>query len=255
MDRLREDYGSSDSESDIETLPELPDAVLDKYHLTPSVNMNRTATGFNSFVYLEWRPSKLQRMHLTRLLVQFQAQCSSSSIDVLKRLKLEPLHVSALGSPEPLHVSLSRSLEFRDSMQRDWFQQCLSARLASSRLDPIDIGFEPRFQMLDSRFKDRVFLTLPVLSSQRSHWFKSLYQVIWQSLREVWPNCNDRDIDEMVCSPESVHMSIAQAHGTTANELSVWIQLLEPLKPLPMWNVTHLKLDKNRESLKIPLVT
>ena len=217
--------------------------------------MNRAATGFNSFVYLEWRPSKLQRIHLTRVLVNFQAQCSGSGIEVLKRLKLEPLHVSALGSPEPLHVSLTRSLEFSDAMQRDRFQQSLSTRLAASQLSPIDIAFEPRFQVLDSRFKDRVFLTLPVLSSQRSHWFKFVYQVIWQSLREVWPNLNDKEIDEMLCPAESVHMSIAQTHGTRAKELAVWIQPLEPLQPLPTWNVTHLKLDKNRECIKIPLVT
>lgn len=254
MNRVREDYGSSDSESDLETFPELPDAILDKYHLTPSINMNRV-TGFNSFVYLELRLSKSQRMNLTRMLAHFQAQCGNSDIDVLKRIKFEPLHMSPLGSPEPLHVSLSRGLEFRDSIQRDQFQRCLSARLGSSCLNPIDIEFEPKFQILDSRLKDRVFLTLPVLSSQRSHWFKSVCQVLWESLREVWPSCKDEEIDEMVCSPESMHMSIAQAYGTTASELAVWIQLLEPLRPLPTWNITHLKLDKNRESMKVPLVT
>lgn len=255
MDLIREEYGSTDSESDRESLPELPEALLDKYHLTPSVNMNRTVAGkFNSFVYLEWRPTKLDRMHLTHMLGEFQKQCKNSDVEVLRKMKLEPLHVSSLGSPEPLHVSLSRSLEFRDGKQRDLFHECLSKRLASSQLNPIDIKFEPKFQVLDSRFKDRVFLTLPVVSSQRCRWFKSLCKIVWQSLREVWPNeYNDKEIDEMVCDPESVHMSIGQSTGTTASELAVWIQLLEPLRPLPSWNITDLKLDKNRESLKIPL--
>lgn len=258
MDQIALNYSSSDSDSETnalqeDTLPELPDEVLDKYHLAPSSKMNSRVRGFNSFVYLEWRPSKMQRMYLTRLLMDFQAQCRRSGVNILQGLKLEPLQVNALGSPEPLHVSLSRNLEFENQFQRNAFQDLLGSRLSSYHLDPIEIEFESKFQVLDSRFKDRVFLTLPVASHQRSHWFKAAYQVLWDSLAEVWPHCSDAQIVSMLCPPESVHMSIAQAYGITASEIAIWIESVEPLEPLPRWKATDLKLDKNRESIKLPL--
>lgn len=259
MDQLKANYNSSESDTSEEIcqeptpdFPKIPEAILDKYHLKPSVGGGMKPQGFTSFIYLEWRPNKTQRAQLLRVVNHFNKACRGSGILSLRRLRFEPLHLSALGSPEPLHISLTRTLQFSNELQRDLFHQSLAFNLVQSPIAPFEIDFEPSFQVLDSQFRDRMFLTVPVASKLKYQYFSILGNILKDSLRAVFPRLGAQEINSMICAPESVHMSIAVAEGMTSSPLTIFAQEQTPLGPIPSWSVSHMKFDKNRESLKMP---
>lgn len=194
----------------------------------------------------------MQRAQLTRVVNHFNTACRQSGMLPLRRLRFEPLHLSALGSPESLHISLTRTLKFSNEMQRNTFHLSLASNLKQSPLEPFEISFEPSFQLLDSQFKDRMFLTVPVNSRLKCRQFVTLSNLLKNSLKTTFPHLSAREIDSMVCAPESVHMSIAVASGTTSSSLAIFSQDQKLLEAIPTWSVGHLKFDKNRESLKMP---
>jgi hypothetical protein len=151
------------------SMPPLPDTFHDLYASTvrqsvvddPSLHQGRkrhiphVVGNWPSHVYTEWHPSTEQHKLFTTLIADIEDQVSSG-------IKLFNFLTSDLGSPLPLHISLSRPLSLTTG-SKDEFLAKITESFNSSGIAPFAV--QPQglawFRSPDS---DRTFLILRVAS-------------------------------------------------------------------------------------------
>lgn len=240
---LVEHYEDSDEESldaKSQALPPVPESVLHKYHLAPAIEMLRSGSGaaaWRSFVYLEWRPSARERARLTRLVARANELLAAQLPDA----RFEPLHYSCLGAPAPLHVSLSRTLQFSSDHQRAAFFQDLRER--ASDIPSFTLQADRRLQLYASESNHSAYLAFPVAGSSLTQLFDAVQAAL------------PIDTHHASLLASSAHMSIARAVNIPS--ATVWDHitrdLAQELEWLPSFQATEFRVDRNRESLSVPL--
>ncbi|KAG5663528.1 hypothetical protein KAF25_001464 [Fusarium avenaceum] len=151
------------------SMPPLPDTFHDLYASTvrqsvvddPSLHHGRkrqvphVVGNWPSHIYTEWHPSTVQHGMLTSLIADIEKEVSSE-------IKLHNFLTSDLGSPLPLHISLSRPLSLTTGIKDDFFDK-ITESLNSSGIPPFVVRPQSLawFKSPDS---DRTFLILRVTS-------------------------------------------------------------------------------------------
>ncbi|KAF5963063.1 snrna phosphodiesterase [Fusarium coicis] len=165
---------SVSKDADDSSMPPLPDTFHDLYASTvrqsvvddPSLHHGRkrqvphVVGNWPSHVYIEWHPSTKQHGLLTNLIAGIEKEVSNG-------IKLHNFLTSDLGSPLPLHISLSRPLSLTTG-NKDEFLDKITETLDNSGIAP----FVVRPQGLAwyrSPDSDRTFLVLRVASGPKSH--------------------------------------------------------------------------------------
>ncbi|KAL6912707.1 hypothetical protein FSST1_010467 [Fusarium sambucinum] len=151
------------------SMPPLPDTFHDLYASTvrqsvvddPSLHQGRkrqvphVVGNWPSHVYTEWHPSTEQHKLLTTLIADIEEQVSSDT-------KLFNFLTSDLGSPLPLHISLSRPLSLTTGTKDEFLDEITesfnNSGIASFAVKPQGLAW---FRSPDS---DRTFLVLRVAS-------------------------------------------------------------------------------------------
>ncbi|CAB4254819.1 similar to Saccharomyces cerevisiae YLR132C Essential protein of unknown function [Maudiozyma barnettii] len=258
MNLLKDSYNSS-SEEEInlatEELPIVPNSILNKYHIAPSTNidnnkMNRgssSATLWNTFIYLEWRPSVKDRRYLDKILRYYDNVMNQNGI----RLKLDPLYWTELGSPCPLHISLSPNIRLRDVADRDRLFKRMELAIERSKLTPFEVKFDTVPKCVRSLTNPKsCFLTLPVNRTTRMGPITELFKMIEESEKGL--NL-DIPFDLKIAM---THMSISQMNpenGTTLemSTINEVIQRNVSNFDIPSVTINSINIDKNRQSLSI----
>lgn len=284
MDLIAANYaesseGESDSSSDLKVqvkntqeeeegvavLPSLPTEILDKFHIAPNIskftNEMSLASNFtikkgfySSFIYLEWRPTKLYRQlvfkHINDYNLAFKELHNTHS-----NQQFVPLHMNELGSPLPLHVSLSQNLIFHSEAQRDSMLTALQTRISTQNIPTFAIEFEPSPIILSSHLNNAMFLTYSVQEEFKKTVLKQIQDAIHESLKEAFPNRNIEKKYEL--DNQSLHMSIAQMCNVPSYLMKHYHKsTVKPFQDfsLPTFQVDKIKCDKNREVFNIALL-
>ncbi|EDO19325.1 hypothetical protein Kpol_1036p71 [Vanderwaltozyma polyspora DSM 70294] len=200
-------------------LPTVPSTVLDKYYVSPNIlkyteemsNLVGIKTGFRtgqfrSFIFLEWRPTSLQRQQLVKSINQFNENLTKTKGS---NFRFDPLFISSLGSPEPLHVSLSKSIVCESITQRNLFYRELKKELQSVQIQPFTLTFTNKPLVLTAKQDSSMFLCLEVNRSHRTKILKPIQDAISSALETTFSNQSDIIMNFQV-SNEYLHMSIAQ---------------------------------------------
>ncbi|CAI6807827.1 ANM_collapsed_G0037150.mRNA.1.CDS.1 [Saccharomyces cerevisiae] len=115
--------------ADSTDLPAIPDSIILKYHIPPNLqkyehqdmNMSRF---WRSFTYFEWRPTPAIHRQLQKIICKYKETFMKQEYtNPYQLVDFDPLFISHLGAPKPLHVSLTRSLLFETEEQRHVFIQ------------------------------------------------------------------------------------------------------------------------------------
>ncbi|KAI8719763.1 U6 snRNA phosphodiesterase [Fusarium sp. LHS14.1] len=156
-------------DAEASSMPPLPDTFHDLYASTvrqsvvddPSLHQGRkrqvphVVGNWPSHLYAEWHPSTTQHALLTELLADIEKQ-ASGEIELLNFL------TSDLGSPLPLHISLSRPLSLSTG-NKDEFLERITQMFTNSGIAPFIV--RPRgLAWYRSPDSDRTFLILRVAS-------------------------------------------------------------------------------------------
>ncbi|KAL6358959.1 hypothetical protein LRP88_09157 [Fusarium phalaenopsidis] len=156
-------------DAEASSMPPLPDTFHDLYASTvrqsvvddPSLHQGRkrqvphVVGNWPSHLYVEWHPSTTQHALLTELLADIEKQ-TSGEIELFNFL------TSDLGSPLPLHISLSRPLSLSTG-NKDGFLDRITQTFTSSGISPFVV--RPRgLAWYRSPDSDRTFLILRVAS-------------------------------------------------------------------------------------------
>ncbi|KAF4426703.1 snrna phosphodiesterase [Fusarium austroafricanum] len=160
---------TKDADVNASSMPPLPDTFHDLYASTvrqsvvddPSLHQGRkrqvphVVGNWPSHIYTEWHPTTTQHGLLTTLMADIEKEVSSE-------IKLHNFLTSELGSPLPLHISLSRPLSLTTG-NKDEFLDRITETFNNSGVTP----FVVRPQGLAwyrSPDSDRTFLILRVAS-------------------------------------------------------------------------------------------
>lgn len=279
MDSIAANYSSSESEIDSDerdsdtenpsasSLPRLPTTIIEKYKLPPNTtkyeamslkNIRVNPQNWCTFLYFEWRPNRAEQAQLMNIVSKFNESCKNGAVALAKRLHFEPLHISSLGAPLSLHISLSQTIVFENEFERDRLYRSLYKKIrGSTELRPFTMAFQSKLVLLPSFAKDTLFLTLPVDPTVKSREMKRIYNLIREAMIEAYPERSDKAIQDVLCSPASTHMSIALAVNTPKSAFEN-LNILQPLltidRPVESFQflVKGLKFDKNRQILSIP---
>lgn len=276
MDSIAANYSSEDSDSDSDgierslepPLARIPSEVIEKYKLGPNtskyeaMSLRSLRAGpqrWRTFLYYEWRPNRLERAQIMRVVTKFNDVCQNGNVNLVKDLHFGPLCLSSLGAPLSLHISLSQSIILETEAQRDLLYENLQRRIRNaSDVSPFTMKFDPTLRLLPSYGKDTLFLTLPVEPSIKSKEMASINRIIQEAASETFPDRSQQDIEGLSCMPATTHMSIAMTANvskTVLDKLS-FVPLLIPMKQEDAvfeFPITALKFDKNRQILSIPL--
>ncbi|KAI1752221.1 U6 snRNA phosphodiesterase Usb1 [Xylaria castorea] len=160
-------------------LPPLPSAFHDLYASTvrvsasddPALHQGRKRVNphkvgsWPSHLYIEWHPTPTERTTLTTLLSTLQSSLASSSSTNL--ITVTSFLTSDLGTPQPLHISLSRPIVLSTS-QKDTFQSDLESSIRSSGIAPFELA-PVGIEWHRTAESARSFLVLRVRSNTRHH--------------------------------------------------------------------------------------
>ena len=260
----------------------VPDIVHSKYHIAPSIQKRRRTTEqsnkntsislslsemkspdcvsrfftvgqWTSFVYFEWRPSSRDRLLLNR--------CINECNKLMKPLGLRfnPLYMTELGSPLPLHVSLSPNMRFKKQGERDLlYTRVVNELKISQMLRPFDLEFEPVLEVMgpSSFHRDVRFLVFKISKKQRETQIRELFDILNRCLVGI-EGYQDKFT---FFRPEMAHLSIGRL--VMPEELTNALQLhtgsgaltkkLASLRTeTPRIAVNSIRFDRNRESLPI----
>ncbi|OAG08965.1 uncharacterized protein CC84DRAFT_1194948 [Paraphaeosphaeria sporulosa] len=139
------------------SLPPLPAAFHDLYSTSarvstsddPSLHGGRKRAvphiqgNWPSHVYLEWLPSQAESQKLNSLIKHVRKAIEGANSRMKKPLSIPEIHpslLSELGTPIPLHVSLSRTLQIKTD-DRDQFLETLNKSLHRAAVRPFDVRF------------------------------------------------------------------------------------------------------------------
>ncbi|SCV00078.1 LAME_0G07382g1_1 [Lachancea meyersii CBS 8951] len=276
MDLLKDQYPSDNETEDSENEPvlqHLPDQVLDKFHISPNIGkytqneMNSVArlsatraAKWTSFAFIEMRPTVQQRRTLDELTLKLATKLQRPG------LEFQPLHISDLGSPLPLHVSLSANVEFSTAAEVDAFAQMLQIEVLQRIAGPFDVAFEPCLKMYENAERDALFLALDLEPELKNG---PLFQ-LWQAVRESLDFCrrseHDQDDSNAVSTRtwghDRSHMSLAKSFCAKASYSSTIVDELNtvladtPVDPAILdtlkFQCRGIKLTKQRSNLWIP---
>ncbi|ELR10004.1 nuclease [Pseudogymnoascus destructans] len=135
------------------SLPPLPSRFLDLYasnarasaHDDPSLHGGRKRTtphvqgNWPTHLYIEWYPNPAEHKLLTSLVDSFRGQ-SRYGTQYDGDLDVQSLLTSDLGSPLPLHISLSRPIGF-STATKDAFLSSIQTAISNSDIHPFPITF------------------------------------------------------------------------------------------------------------------
>ena len=265
MNLFPDNYNSSSEDnSDDEKLPAVPDSILDKYHIGPSINKKNSnqdnssmnikfpvKSFWNTFIYLEWRPTMRDRQQLFKLVTYYT--------DVFKRnkvpVKIKPLYWSDLGSPRPLHISITSNISFNNVNHRDKLLEKLQNEIENSNIKPFEMTFNEKPKFLRSYSNPTIyFLVLDIETEIKKNYIIHLHRIV-EKCREGL-NCNILFNLDVLQS----HMSIAEVHmkrDSNLPDIDTLNQIIEDESAsnvnIPSFEVNAIKFDKNRQSLSIRL--
>ncbi|RFN43563.1 snrna phosphodiesterase [Fusarium flagelliforme] len=212
------------------SMPPLPDTFHDLYASTvrqsvvddPTLHQGRkrqvphVVGNWPSHVYTEWHPSTVQHGLLTTLIADIEEQVSSE-------IKLFNFLTSDLGSPLPLHISLSRPLSLTTGNKDDFLDK-ITETFNNSGIAP----FAVRPQGLAwyrSPDSDRTFLILRVASTKdgaeplNTELTSLLARSNTVAKHFDQPSLYQRDTKEQVGS--AFHVSIGWTFNLPADEMSL----------------------------------
>ena len=260
MDLVKQAYASSsESENEQEeqssgakTLPPVPSAVLDKFHIVPSVrDDSMKVSSFRhwvTFAYIEWRLAQKERASLDRLL----SKCNSTiQKHTSQEVRFTPTYWSDLGSPRPLHISLCTNIVFKQAETRETFFKNVETAVEQSELKPFKVNIFPRPRVIRSLTNSgHFFLALPVDTCDTETSIPQLIRIIRDS---------HRDIDATVNFPfdeSAIHVSIGSLNVSpesvnTAALNEALASHLTPEIPDFSFKATNIKMDRNRETLSV----
>ncbi|KAF2442218.1 hypothetical protein P171DRAFT_391902 [Karstenula rhodostoma CBS 690.94] len=138
-------------------LPPLPAAFHDLYSTNarlstrddPSLHGGRKRAvphiqgNWPSHVYLEWLPSQVEFQRLNSLIEHVREAIEGANTRMKRPLSIPEIHpslLSELGTPIPLHVSLSRTLQIKTD-DRYQFLDILNKSLHRAAVRPFDVRF------------------------------------------------------------------------------------------------------------------
>ncbi|OBT89424.1 hypothetical protein VE02_02059 [Pseudogymnoascus sp. 03VT05] len=135
------------------SLPPLPSRFLDLYasnarasaHDDPSLHGGRKRTtphiqgNWPTHLYIEWYPNPAEHELLTSLVDSFRCKSRYGS-EYEGDLDVQSLLTSDLGSPLPLHISLSRPIGF-STATKDAFLSSIQTAISNSDIHPFPITF------------------------------------------------------------------------------------------------------------------
>ncbi|SMN20695.1 similar to Saccharomyces cerevisiae YLR132C Essential protein of unknown function [Maudiozyma saulgeensis] len=260
MDLLKDSYNSSSEESDVNSeeneLPIIPTEILNKYHIAPSTNTESNTMNYksslttkiwNTFIYLEWRPNMKDRRTLDKLLDYYSGVMNQNGI----HLKVEPLYWSDLGSPYPLHISLSPNIRIKDIIDRDKLFHRIESKLDKSHLKPFEVKFGNVPMCIRSMTNPKsCFFTLPIDTTTQVGPITDLVKIIEESKKGL----NLETSFDLNIS--MTHMSIGQlnpGNGVTL-DMSAINQIIQHSISncdIPKVCINSINVDKNRQSLSI----
>ena len=262
----------------------VPDAVHSKYHIAPSIQIRKqekrnentsislsslpemgnpsrvpqrlfTVGQWTSFVYFEWRPSSRDRILLNR--------CINECNKLMKPLglKFDPLYMTQLGSPLPLHVSLSPNMSFKTQDERDLFYtRVVNEIKVSEILRPFDLEFEPVLEVMGPSSFDRDvrFLVFKISKQQRDTQIRELFDILNRCLDGIEgfrhgftffrPEMAHLSIGRLVMNERVTNKLQLQLH-TGSGSLSK--KLAGFKAETPRIAISSIRFDRNRESLPI----
>lgn len=154
------------------TLPPLPSTFHDLYASTvrqsttddPTLHQGRRRQiphvpgNWPSHLYIEWRPSSAQHSLLTSFLAELQSKVSQG-------VELNGFLTSDLGTPLPLHVSLSRPFVLSTG-EKDAFLENVTDKINRTRIPPFRLRCEGGVKWHRTPESNRSFLVLRVRSSR-----------------------------------------------------------------------------------------
>ncbi|QLL31961.1 hypothetical protein HG536_0C01290 [Torulaspora globosa] len=276
MDSIAANYPSDESDSDsgevqlsLEApLARIPAEVIEKYKLEPNTSkyedmslggLRAGSQRWCTFLYYEWRPSRLERAQLMQIVTRINDFCQKGNMALTRQLHFEPLCLSPLGAPLSLHISLSQSIVFEREAERELLYDKLKERIRSaSRLKSFTMKFQPTLELLPSFGKDTLFLALPVSAALKSTEMASINNIIHEAAAETFPGKTGKEIQGLTCMPATTHMSIALAANVPKSVLEN-LNFISTLLPMELedaasfeFPVSGLKFDKNRQILSIP---
>lgn len=265
MNLLQSKYdSSSEDSSDDDRLPAIPSSVLDKYHIGPSftsANSNKEKSAmsikssaksfWNTFIYLEWRPTTKDRQQLFKLVTYYTETFKRNGFP----MKIKPLYWSDLGSPRSLHVSITSNISFNNVENRDRLLERLKVEIEKSNIKPFEMNFNEKPKLMTSFSNPKIcFMVLDIETEIKKKYIIQLYKII-EKCKEGLDATPLFDLDIL-----QSHMSIAQVYSKD-NSLFPEIETLnqifedEPASnvKIPSFEVNTVKFDKNRQSLSIRL--
>ena len=243
MEQLKRSYSSEEEEEEEEEVAHRQDIddhknaklsqtlsskILDKYGIPPNVDkyyccegdknpaMNFTRGLWTTFVFIEMRPSQHQRSLLDATLRTISEKLDR---EFPPGLAFAPLQRSELGSPVPLHVSLSANIEFSTAQELDTFTKMLQIEvLQKFPAGPFQVSFKPHLRVYDNIERNALFLALDVAENVKTDRIAPLAAIIDESLDfcRRGPDENIGNGPNASQSPawsfQNAHMSIARSN-------------------------------------------
>lgn len=215
------DTDTSDTSSTPAISTAAPTELLAKYHIKPAFKIIHTMKAskfWTTFLYIEYRPTQHLRHQWTHYL-------RAAGLDTL----VEPLYFTALGSPNPLHVSLSENIQFHERDKRQEYIDNLTTALTDT--EPFQLRFASVPKWLG------LYLVLPVERNKALQDLIDRIAAVHSRLGVPY----SKDFFQA-----QAHMSIAK-WKTHPRDTSV-----PPFTALPTVECDGIRYDLDRSSMKLP---
>lgn len=250
--------------ADSTDLPAIPDSIILKYHIPPNLqkyehqdmNMSRF---WRSFTYFEWRPTPAIHRQLQKIICKYKETFMKQEYtNPYQLVDFDPLFISHLGAPKPLHVSLTRSLLFETEEQRHVFIQEMRNGLRNNEIAPFKLQICPYPKLYISERANTLYLGLPVSECPNKAQISPFKTIIAEALQKSGIS----NYQDLIVSRQNLHVSIAIASNPSKATLKRYQQLNETMGALLLLNndfaykleflVNSIYCDENRHSIRIP---
>ncbi|QHS74869.1 phosphoric diester hydrolase [Saccharomyces paradoxus] len=250
--------------ADSTDLPEIPDSIILKYHITPNLqkyehqDMN-ISRFWRSFTYFEWRPTPAIHRQLQKIICKYKETFMKQGYtNPFQLADFDPLFISHLGAPKPLHISLTRSLLFETEEQRHIFIQEIRNGLQNHKIAPFTLQICPYPKLYISERANTLYLGLPVSEHSNRTQLSPFKMIIGKALQKSGIS----NYQDLIVSRQCLHISIAIASNPSKATLKRYQLLNESIGALllldneftyqPELLVNSIYCDENRRSIRIP---